>query len=138
LWTRVPEWIVKLESIDAGLHDLLVEVYSAANDTQTRLFSMGLRAALDHTMTRIVGDVGGFEQKLDKMVEQRHLSEKQRETLATVIDAGSATAHRGFKPSQDLLEQMLAVMEGIVRDHYITGPMLATMRTTIPPRPTRK
>jgi hypothetical protein len=91
--------------------------------------------ALDHVMTSMVGDVGDFGQKLDAMVDAGHLSASQRETLTTVIDAGSAAAHRGFKPQRALLEEMVVTMEGVIRNHYVTGPALRAMQALVPPRP---
>jgi Domain of unknown function (DUF4145) len=96
---------------------------------------MGVRTALDYVMVQIVDDSRTFEHKLDRMVENGHLSARQKDLLKTVIDAGSAAAHRGFRPARDLLQEMLAVMEGIIREHYITRPMLDTLKTHIPPRP---
>ncbi|HET7883883.1 MAG TPA: DUF4145 domain-containing protein [Acetobacteraceae bacterium] len=107
----------------------------AANDRQLRLLAMGVRTALDYVMIQIVESARTFEQKLDQMVDTGHLSTRQKEMLKTVIDAGSAAAHRGFKPPRDLLEEMLSVMEGVIREHYITRPMLEALRTHIPPRP---
>jgi hypothetical protein len=98
---------------------------------------MGVRTALDYVMIQIIGDVGGFENKLGEMVAQGHITEKQKKNLSTVIDAASAAAHRGFKPNRDLLEEMVSTMEGIIRDNYVTGPMLQTLTTLIPPRPPR-
>lgn len=89
-------------------------------------------------MIQIVGDTGSFEQKLKLMQEKGHLSDHQRDMLSTVIDAGSAAAHRGFKPPRDLLQEMLVVMESVIRDHYITRPMLAEMKRFIPPKPPRR
>lgn len=139
LWRRSPDWLPSLEGMDEVLHDLLGEVYSAVNDEQTRLLSMGVRTALDHVMTKILGaDLGNFQQKLDEMVKRRHLTPTQRTNLDIVIEAGSASSHRGFQPRRELLEEMVGVMEGIIREHYITGPMLDTARTLIPPRPSRR
>jgi hypothetical protein len=139
LWRRVPDWLPSLQDFDPDLKGLLDEVYSATNDGQVRLLSMGVRSALDHVMIRILGgDVGSFEAKLDQMMERGHLTQKQRENLSIVIDAGSASTHRGFKPSRVLLDEMLTVMESIIRDHYVTGPMLETAKAMIPPRPARR
>ena len=135
LWMKCPDWVKGLKEEDNTIYGLLLEVYLAANDDQFRLLSLGVRAALDHVMTFMVKDIGGFEAKLDEMVNQGHISSKQKEMLAIVIDAGSATAHRGFKPPRDLLEQMVAAMEAIIRQHYLTGPMLETLKVRIPPRP---
>jgi len=138
LWVYPPKWLYQLETLDPQLFGLLEEVYLSANGSQSRLLAMGVRAALDHTMLKIIGDKGGFEQKLDEMVKQKHLSERQKDSLSIVIDCGSAAAHRGFKPARDLLQQMVAMMEAIIRDHYITGPMLQTLQNTIPPKPPRQ
>ena len=113
-----------------------LQVWRATNVEQVRLLSMGVRSALDHVMEKILGaDMGSFSAKLNEMVKRGHLTSTQKDNLETVIDAGSASAHRGFRPSQDLLDEMLAVMESVIRDHYITGPMLKTAKTLIPPRP---
>jgi hypothetical protein len=136
LWRRSPEWIDSLKENDPDLKGLLDEVYSATNDKQVRLLSMGVRSALDHVMTKILGaDVGSFSATLDEMVKQNHITSRQRDNLHIVIEAGSASTHRSFKPPQALLDEMLAVTESIIRDHYITGPMLMTAKKMIPPRP---
>jgi hypothetical protein len=127
-----------LEDLDPDLTALLKEVYSAANDDQAKLLSMGIRASLDHLMSKMIGgDVGGFEQKLSEMVKQDHLTKSQKESLEVVIDAGSASSHRGYRPSKELIVTMLMTMEGLIQNHYITGPMLATAKAHIPPRPPR-
>jgi hypothetical protein len=139
LWRKPPSWLGDLKDIDGDLFSLLREVYSATNDEQLRLLSMGTRTALDHVMTVILGgDFGSFEDKLSEMVSQGHLTKAQRESLETVIDAGSASSHRGFRPPRQLIQAMLMTMEGIVQNHYITGPMLKTARAQIPPRPPRQ
>jgi hypothetical protein len=136
-WRRRPEWLKQLEQVDADLSDILQEVYLAANDKQSRLLAMGVRTAFDYLMTQMVGDVGDFPKKLSEMVAKGHLTQKQSDMLATIIDAASATAHRGFKPEQQLLEEMVNMMETTIRDHYLTGPSLKRMQTIIPPRPPR-
>jgi Domain of unknown function (DUF4145) len=125
LWRRPPDWLSDLEVVEVDLNDILKEVYLAANDKQFRLLAMGVRTALDYVMTQIIGDVGDFSQKLREMVAKNHLTAKQTDMLATVIDAASAAAHRGFKPDRPLLQEMLNTMETVIRDHYLTGPMLA-------------
>lgn len=137
LWLQQPDWVNSLKEEESTIYDLLVEVYSAANEDQFRLLSMGVRAALDHVMIFLVEDVGSFEDKLKEMVKQEYISSRQKDILAIVIDSGSATAHRGFRPPPDLLKEMISVMEAIIREHYITGPMLKTLKNRIPPRPPR-
>tara|TARA_R110001606_G_scaffold164820_2_gene309211 strand:+ start:363 stop:953 length:591 start_codon:yes stop_codon:yes gene_type:complete len=138
LWLRRPDWIDRLEDVDNDLKGLLEEIYSAANDTQVRLLSMGVRTALDHMMNQMLeGDAGNFEDKLKTMVKCNFLTTNQSENLKVVLDAGSATSHRAYKPPRELLEVMVGVVEGLIRDYYISGPMLKTARKLIPPRPPR-
>ena len=136
LWHQPPKWLSDLEHYDPDLKGLLDEVYSATHDKQIRLLSMGVRSVLDRMMTLVLGnDVGNFKQQLSGMVKEGHFTARQAENIEVVIDAGSASTHRGFKPSCELLEEMVIVMEGLVREHYITGPMLQTAKVKIPRRP---
>lgn len=139
LWRRPPSWLSDLEVMDSDFKGLLDEVYLATHDNQTRLLSMGVRSVLDRVMILFLGgDVGTFQEKLKKMVDEGHLTERQAKNIEVVIDAGSASTHRGFRPPRALIEEMVVVMENMVRDHYITGPMLQTARDRIPPRPPRE
>lgn len=132
---RPPEWLSQLREIAPEVVERLNEIYLAANDRQYRLLSMGVRSGLDHVMLQIVGNIGSFQKKLTAMQGQGYLSSQHRDMLGTVIDAGSAAAHRGYVPPRDLLQAMLTVMESVIRDHYITEPMLRQMKQHIPPRP---
>ena len=136
LWHQQPKCLSDLEQYDPDLKSLLDEVYSATHDKQMRLLSMGVRSVLDRMMSLALGSgAKGFKEKLSSMIKEGHLTKKQDDNMEIVIDAGSASTHRGFKPPRELLEEMVIVMEGLVRDHYITGPMLHTARVKIPPRP---
>jgi hypothetical protein len=72
------------------------------------------------------------------MAERHHLTTTQKEILATVIDVGSASSHRGFRPPRELLQEMMSELEAIIRRHYISEPMFKTARELIPPRPPRQ
>lgn len=136
MWAKKPNWVEQIEELDNILYGLLNEVYSSANYSQTRLFSMGIRACLDHSMVYILkGDYGSFKDKMTQMVKEGHISARQQDMLETVIDAGSASAHRGYNPNIELLSQMLALLETIIRDLYITSPMLQSLKSHIPPKP---
>ena len=139
LWRRAPDWLEELRDINTDFYSLLKEIYSAANDDQVRLLSMGTRTALDQLMSVVLGgDFGSFEEKLAQMVSNGHLTEKQKDDLETVVDAGSASSHRGYKPPRQVIQAMLMTMEGLVQNHYVTGPMLKTAKAHIPPRPPRQ
>jgi hypothetical protein len=129
-----PVWVDKLPD---ELEGLMVEIYEARRGPSVRLIAMGVRAVVDFVMRAEIGDSGGFEEKLKRLLDKGLISEKQLDTLATVVDAGSAAGHRGFKPAVELIDGMLDVIESLLQQHYIVGPMVATLKTTIPPRPPR-
>ena len=127
-------WFPKLARLDPTLYGLMNEVYSVANERSSRLVVMGLRAALDHLMTTILGDIGGFSEKLYKMEQDGHISTKQRELLETVIAGASATSHRGYRPKWNFVEQMVFRVESLIEQHYIADPELQKEKANIPKR----
>jgi hypothetical protein len=138
-WRRAPDWLDRIEAASPDLHGLLAEVYTATNDHQVRMLAMAVRAVVDVVMVqRLSGDFGSFEVKLAKMVDAGYLTKAQAETLETVIDAGSAAAHRGFLANRELLVEMVVIMESMIRELYISGPMMKALKQLIPPRPPRK
>jgi Domain of unknown function (DUF4145) len=100
LWRSPPDWLGTIAASDPDLHGLMCEVYSCANDAQVRSLSMGIRAVLDRLMFRMLADndIGSFDAKLTELVKRGHLAQHQKELLAVVIDAGSASSHRGYRP----------------------------------------
>lgn len=129
-----PAWIDRLPT---ELEGLMGEIYEARRGPSVRLIAMGVRAVIDVVMRVEIGDSGGFEEKLQRLLDKGLISETQRETLATVVDAGSAAGHRGFRPAVELIDGMLDVVESLLQQRYIVGPMVNTLKTTIPPRPPR-
>lgn len=134
VWRRLPEWLTQVD--DADIKGLFNEVYAALQADSRRLATMGCRAVLDRIMVKAVGDVGGFEQKLDRMVAEQLLSKPDRDALDAAIDAGSASAHRGYSPTALALEHVVSIVEHLV--HASLLPSAANeVRKTTPPRPPR-
>jgi hypothetical protein len=129
-----PEWVDQLNEELAGL---LEEIYEARRKPMVRLIAMGVRAVVDAVMNAELGDVGGFEEKLEALVDKGLISIKQRELLAVVVDAGSAAGHRGFAPQIALIDGMIDAIENLLHQHYIIEPMVEQQKRTIPPRPPR-
>ena len=73
---------------------ILSEVYSAIDNDLLFLASSGARTALDKLIVEKIGDIGGFEQKLEKLVNEQVVDADEKTMLEAVIDAGSASAHR--------------------------------------------
>lgn len=49
------------------------------------------------------------------MVDERLLSQPEREVLHAAIEAGSASAHRGYQPTQEVLAHVVSIAEHSVQ-----------------------
>lgn len=106
-----PQWRYRL---DENLQELLDESYSALQAGSRRLALMGARALVDLYMTARVGDVGGFQKKLDQLVGDGYLSVNDRTTLEAALDAGHAATHRGHKPNETDVTLVFDIVENLL------------------------
>jgi hypothetical protein len=106
-----PRWLYDLPD---EIESLLKEVYVALHANSRRLALMGARTIVDAFMNATIGDIGGFQAKLEKLVEDGYLSTKNRETLEAALDAGHAAAHRAHNPSLDDLTLVLDIVENLI------------------------
>lgn len=134
-----PIWSAQIT--DPVAHRLLDEVYRSLSDDTLTLAAMGVRALLDRTLELAGADpAAGFQEKL------RHLSQEdlgvigkhEREILTVMTDAGSAAAHRGWKPDFDQLCTILDATESMLQRTAILPNKAAKLGGAVPPKPTRK
>lgn len=107
-----PTWRYDLPN---EITSLLEKVYTALHANSRRLALMGLRAIVDLFINATIGDIGSFKVKLDKLVDDHHLSRENRETLEVALDAGHAATHRAYNPSPYDLASVLDIMENLIR-----------------------
>jgi len=129
---RPPPWL-NLHR-DEEIRGLLAEVYTALHADQRRLAMMGCRAVVDRVLVQAVGDAGGFEEKLGRMVDQHLLSQPHREILFAAIDAGSASAHRGYLPNPEALDHVVSIVEHLAQAELLSVAADEVRKRT-PPRP---
>ena len=101
-----------------GMKELLGEVYVAIHSGSRRLALMGTRTLLDMLLLEEVGDTGSFDSKLKALRDKGVISERNREVLSTALDAGSAAAHRGYKPSREELDAVMDVVENVLQSTH--------------------
>lgn len=116
------------------------EVYAALDADLNVLAAMGMRIVFDKASGILGVDPAlTFEEKLEALVD-----EDDRARLETLVDAGSASAHRGWRPSTEDLDTMMDVLESFVHDAFV-APLrkkrldrrLADIRANVPPKPKR-
>jgi hypothetical protein len=143
---RKPDWMGEygidgLRDVDA-LDTALVELYGALNANLPMLAAIGIRTAFDvaGVLLKVDGDLT-FAKKLDSLVQEKHIREVDRSRLETAVDAGSASAHRGWKPSAGDLSTMMTILENFIFDTFVQpyrraklDEEAAKVRSTVPIR----
>lgn len=119
---------------DASLINLLNETYSATNNGLLVLAAIGVRTSIDRSAELLGVDAGKpFVQKLEALVELGKISLDDQRILGVLIDAGSAAAHRGWKPAPAELNTMLEVMEAFIKRQFISDD-IKKLQQAVPPR----
>ncbi|SRR6266436_5542118 len=113
---------------------LLNEVYAAIHEDLRVLAAIGIRTILDMVMTGKVGDVGPFQAKVSAFEKAGFISPEHGKFLLETIDAGSASAHRGFRPSEENLKLLLDISENLISSIYIFPDAVGEMSKNVPPR----
>jgi hypothetical protein len=130
----IPNWIIKLP---IKYFELIQEIYSSINQGSYILSLIGIRTLLDVYIVKNVGDIGSFKQKLNQLVANGVLTQKKVLSLETAIDAGNASAHRGYKPDKETLFQILDIVENLLHSEIVDRPIDQIKQKT-PPRDKNK
>lgn len=128
---RAPLWRWHLPD---PMKELLAEIYIALHNNSPRLALMGARTLVDMLMLKEVGDVGTFDAKLTKLLERGVISARNRAVLSTALDAGSAAAHRGYKPGREELEAVMDIVENLLQSIYHLSKIAEELKAKIPRR----
>lgn len=111
-----PSWAPDLPT---NIMNLLLEVYSAANYQLFNVATMGVRAVVDLTLNSLVGDIGGFEQKLKEAVKQGLIEQRYEDPLSSIIESGHAASHRGHTYDRKSFELIMSILEQLLHRIYI-------------------
>lgn len=105
-----PAWY---SSLPESYQAILTEVYQAIDNSLFFLSSIGARTAIDQLIVEKIGDVGTFKNKVDILVAKKIIDDTEGVMLLAVIDTGSASAHRSYKPSPENINHMMDILEAI-------------------------
>jgi uncharacterized protein DUF4145 len=126
-----PLWQINLPS---DVQQLLREVYSALAAESRSLAMMGARALVDMVLLKNVGDLGSFAEKLAAAEKAGLIGRKNRDILATALDAGSAAAHRGYRASSFDVGAVMDIVENLLQAIYHLGSLADVLKKNTPPR----
>ena len=113
---QTPLWIINLP---LEYCEIFQEVYISVNEGLFILSLTGIRILLDVYIVNKIGDAGTFKQKLQKLVTAGIITTPKATVLEAAIDAGNASAHRGYKPDQETLFKILDIVENLLLSEIV-------------------
>jgi hypothetical protein len=133
-----PTWLTDLALKDSDLHDLLHSVYIALDNDLGVLAAIGLRTVFDRA-TEVLGidPAKRFDEKLSSLKTEGYVGVTEIEILSALTDAGSAAAHRGWKPSSRELDTMMSISEGFLQRTMLIRDEALTLKAAVPSKPKR-
>jgi len=134
---KLPKWIFDLWTLNTEgnfIKSMLSEIYTALQSGSRRLTCMGIRALLEYIMIKKVGDEGSFAGNLELFQQSGYVSSKQKQILETVFEAGHATMHRAYNPSNIQLGLIMDITEVVIETIYIHVEEGKKLKQSIPTR----
>lgn len=136
---RRPEWLGALGKKDDELKEVLEELYIAADANCLTLASIGIRTAIDRATELLKIDPAmSFNEKLSELKTGGWIGETEHNVLSVVTDAGSAAAHRGWRPDEASFGKLIMALEMFLQRAILFGKDALDVKKSIPSRPKRK
>ncbi len=132
---KEPKWLNDMSGKNAHLaKQLLKEIYVGLQNNAKLIATMGIRSLLEYAMINSVGDQGTFGRNLSEFANKGFISNKQRDILSAVLEAGHATTHRAFNPSEKDLDTCIDITEHVMQTVYVHPEKAAELKKRIPKR----
>lgn len=146
-----PGWLHKLDNHIAhekadDFSACLLQVYEALDHDLNILAAIGIRTAFD-VASEILGvePDQGFESKLSEMEKSGLITPSQKDEFDVLINAGNASAHRGWNPKFEDLDPLMDALEHFINDKFIAPASrqrasdgIAKVKPKVPSRPIKK
>lgn len=134
-----PKWFALLHLYQDGIEQLLDSVYVALDNNLSVLAAIGVRTVFDRCTELLEVDPAiSFQEKLHQLFVKGKVGAEEKESLATLADAGSAAAHRGWKPSEWELDTLMSTIEHFIYRNFVLPKEQAVLRHKVPRKPARK
>ncbi len=124
-WTK--SWL-----LDPVIADLLDEIYTALDNDLRVLATIGMRTALDRSMTLHDIDDGNFEDRLKEMARLGHITESQKTCMIPLKNAGNAAAHKCWKPDSAEIQVLMDIIESYLHHVFLLRKAAEALDGSIP------
>jgi hypothetical protein len=130
-----PSWINDLRLKDYTLWRLLSDAYEARDRELSVFAAIGVRTIIDRSSEILgVDPEKSFNQNISKLLEDGYISSKDKEVISTLTNAGSAAAHRGWRPDISQLDVMLSIVENFIQRAFILVDTAQSLQHAFPER----
>ena len=135
-----PAWSVILCKKDEDLESLYDEIYLAINNEMRTLATIGIRTAFERASELLGIDEPdqSFKDKLQALVTKEFIGTADKDALEVLIDAGSAAAHRGWRPSTEEVDDLLSILEAFLHRSFIIPSKAEAVKKSVPARKKKK
>lgn len=130
-----PDWANEIGAHDLVLGALFDDVYTALSNNLNVLAAIGMRTVFDRASELLnIEPNETFLKKLSKLRNEGHVSEKDEVVLSVLIDAGSAAAHRGWRPNPKQINDMMSILETFLHRAFLLPGIGAELEKVVPKR----
>ena len=131
-----PTWFEKIEASERELGMLLDEMYTALDNDLRVLAAIAARTVFDCASQLLgVDPATDFKENLRSLCAKGRIGSDEKETLKTLVDAGSAAVHRGWRPTVDEISTMVGVVETFIHRSLVLGGGIEKLKASVPARP---
>jgi len=135
----LPSWAMQIRFFDDNLGNLFSDIYGCLNADLDVPATVAIRTAFD-SATELLGidPAKRFAEKMDELKTLGKISDDERSTLDVVVDAGSAAAHRGWRPTTQQLETLVSLIETFFHRTFVLGDEAKKIKAAMPARQRRQ
>ncbi|WP_028034096.1 DUF4145 domain-containing protein [Chelativorans sp. J32] len=141
VWLNSIDYDVEHER-SSDLSACLLQVYEALDHDLNILAAIGIRTAFDVASEILGVDPNDrFEAKLKEMEAKSLISPSQRDNFEVLVNAGNASAHRGWNPTFQDLDPLVTTLEHFINDTFVVPQLrkraddaVAKVKSKVPAR----
>lgn len=119
---EMPDWMENGIEAESGgrLNHSMRELYGALDNDLNRLAAVGMRMSFD-IATELLGIDAEltFKEKLNELVSKGLIGIVDKDRLKILVEAGSASVHRGWYPKAEDLRSMMDILEHFVEAAFV-------------------
>jgi len=132
---KTPAWA---DDMPGEIQSYLTQVYAALHANSRWLVSCGVRSIVDSVIRDKVGDQNSFKDGIAELVGEGFIGKKEGDHLAVAIDAGSASIHRGYTPSEKETNKVMDIVEHLLQATYSLDAAAKIVKAHTPTRKKRE